>query len=193
MHSQSPSNFKRAIFIIVLVVVGVRPLFSQVNITIYTKNNKLTTAFVAKLCAAARYKIGVEKIGPTDLESDIIFAAGTIYGAEDQAELSFKWHTKYGSQCQCPANGEFEAGDILRQVVNSNFREFANIIGPKNRLPLDLSLKDPVDGMTILEYINNQRVLLEKKHDNDRSKFQEDIKWRNIMFFYFLFSEYSIN
>lgn len=193
MHSLFPSKLKKPILIVLLVFGGVRPLFSQSDTTVYTEGDKLTAAFVAKLCSAARYQLGVENIGPTELENDILFAAGTTYGAEDVAELSLKWHTKYGNQCQCPANDDFEAGDILRQMVNSNFREFANIIGPKNRLPLNLALKDPVDGMTILEYINNQRVLLEKKYNNDRSKFQEDLKWRNIMFFYFLFSEYSIN
>ena len=81
----------------------------------------------------------------------------------------------------------------MRLVVQSNFRDFANIIGPNNRLSLNLELKDVNDQMTLLEYVNKRRIDIEKSYNDKRFEFQQDDEWRNIMFFYFLFSEYSIN
>lgn len=157
-------------------------------------DSTLAPAFVKALCKAAREKTGANNPGfPSTLESLIIIASGTGYLDSDQPQKSFRWHSKLGRQCQCEATEGFPAGDFLRQMVHSNYRDFANIVGPNNRLSLDLSLKDPNDGLTIFEYINKTRIDIEASHDDKRFEFQQDETWRNIMFFYFLFSEYRVN
>ncbi|MEM6525053.1 MAG: hypothetical protein AAF693_14720 [Bacteroidota bacterium] len=82
--------------------------------------------------------------------------------------------------------------NFLRLVVISNFRAFANIIGPKNRLPLDFDLVDPVDSLNIYDFVNNRRIEIEARYDDKRFEFQQDEEWRNLMFFYFLFSEFYL-
>ncbi|ELR73617.1 hypothetical protein C900_02702 [Fulvivirga imtechensis AK7] len=157
-------------------------------------DSTLAPTFIKALCKAAREKTGADNPGtPSTLESLVIMAAGTGYLDEDQPEKSMRWHSKFGSQCQCEATEEFPAGDFLRQVVHSNYRDFANLVGPNNRLSLDLSLKGPNDDLTIFDYINQIRIDIEASHDNRRFEFQQDEAWRNIMFFYFLFSEYRVN
>ncbi|QSE96933.1 hypothetical protein [Fulvivirga lutea] len=180
------------LLIILLFSIVVSATYAQ-EVTIYTPENNLTDQFVASLCDAARNPPPSDQLAPSKLELLIIQAAGTEFQAEDQAAKSLEWHKKYAEQCYCSQTEKFEKGGILRQVVQSNFREFANIVGPNNRLSLYLEFKDPHDGMTILEYINNKRISIEKAHDDKRFEFQQDEEWRNIMFFYFLFSEFSIN
>lgn len=165
----------------------------QLEINIYDAKGKLTNEFINELCIAAREHTGNEDAGPSKLEELINYAAGAIYNEKDQPLLSYKWHTKYGVQCYCEGTTKFKKGDIIRQVVQSNYREFANIIGPNNRLSLNLELIDPNDSLTVLEYVNQERKRLEKEHNDKRFEFQQDEEWRNIMFFYFLFSEFSIN
>lgn len=160
---------------------------------IQSGDSTLSKKYVAALCIAARTKAGAERPGlPSDLEALIVLAAGTGYMDADQPAKSLKWHRKFGQQCYCNATENYPEGSILRQVVHSNFREFANIVGPNNRLSLDLQQTDP-DGLNIFEYINKQRIDIEASYDNKRFEFQQDEKWRNIMFFYFLFSEYRVN
>lgn len=160
--------------------------------TIKSGDSTLTEKFVEALCHAARTKSGAERPGlPSDLEALIVLAAGTGYMDNDQPQKSLRWHQKFGKECYCTATEEFPAGSILRQVVHADFREFANIVGPNNRLTLDLWQTDP-DGLNIFEYINKQRISMEARYDDKRFEFQQDEKWRNIMFFYFLFSEYRV-
>ncbi|MTI38738.1 hypothetical protein [Fulvivirga lutimaris] len=160
---------------------------------IYKTTNQLSPQFINALCQAARTKQKVDNSFTSQLEVLISEAAGINYKSEELPETSFKWFTKYGDQCHCPSDENFEEGNILRQVVQANFREFANIIGPNNRLSLNLEMKDAKDGLTLLEYVNKCRIDIEKSHNDKRFEFQQDEEWRNIMFFYFLFSEYSIN
>lgn len=162
------------------------------NIIIYQKDSTLTSEFIRELCEAARTKAGEGK-APSYLEQLINKAAGTYYKDSNQHTLSLKWHKKYAVECMCEEKKKFERGDFIRQTVQSNFREFANIIGPNNRLALDLSFRDPIDSLNVFDYVNAKRIALEEKHKNQRFEFQQDKKWRNIMFFYFLFSEFSIN
>ncbi len=162
------------------------------NILIYNKDSSLTKEFVTELCIAARNKTRTKK-GHSYLEQLINRAIHTFQQDSTQQISSLKWHKKFASQCCCEKTKTFEEGDFIRQVVQSNFREFANIIGPNNRLSLHLSSKDPRDGFNIFEYVNSKRISLEEKHKNKRFEFQQDEEWRNIMFFYFLFSEFSIN
>ena len=163
------------------------------QLKIYTSENTLSLQFINEICNAARNKEGEGKLGASQLEKLISEAAGTFYTDSLQPILSFKWHKKYASQCICEKTEEYERGDILRQIVQSNFRKFANLVGPNNRLALDISFKDPVDSLTIREYVNQKRIALERKHHDRRFEFQQDEEWRNIMFFYFIFSEFSIN
>jgi len=120
-------------------------------------------------------------------------AAGTELEDSLKAIKVKQWHSQYGMQCQCKEKDGFPKGDFLRQVVHSNFKSFANRVGPKNDLSLDLSLKSPIDSLTIYEYVNKERKRLEAKHNDQRFEFQKDEDWRKIMFFYFLFSEFSVN
>lgn len=160
--------------------------------TINSGDSTLSEKFVKALCQAARTKSGSERPGlPSDLEALIVLAAGTGYYDSDQPQKSLRWHNQYGSSCRCPASEDFPAGSILRQVVHANFREFANIVGPNNRLSLDL-LQTDADGLNIFEYINKLRMEIEASHNDKRFEFQQDEKWKDIMFFYFLFSEYRV-
>jgi hypothetical protein len=160
---------------------------------IYKAKDQLSPQFISAICTAARTKQKTANSFVTELEVLISEAAGIKYKSEELPEISFKWFTKYGSQCHCPSDENFEEGNILRQVVQADFRGFANIIGPNNRLSLNLEMKDAKDGLTLLEYVNKKRIDIEKSHNDKRFEFQQDEEWRNIMFFYFLFSEYSIN
>ena len=168
--------------------------FSQnIDYPIYNTKGQLSSQFINAICQAARSKQKISNSFVTELEVLISEAAGINHKSEELPEVSFKWFTKYGKQCHCAADKNFEEGNVLRQVVQADFREFANIIGPNNRLSLNLDLKDEKDGLTILEYVNKRRIDIEKSHSDKRFEFQQDDAWRNIMFFYFLFSEYSIN
>lgn len=158
------------------------------------KNSKLSAKFVDALCDAARKaRESDNSFAPSELEALIIMAASTGMDDSLKADKVKRWHARYGRQCQCEASKNFPKGSFLRQVVHSNYRSFANKVGPRNELPLNLSLKGPHDDLTIYEYINQERIRLEAKHHDKRFEFQQDEDWRNIMFFYFLFSEYSIN
>lgn len=156
-------------------------------------DSTLSPQFVAALCKAARLETLDDEFPPGPLEEIIIRAAGTAYMDPDQPVKSLQWHKRFGKECYCEAKGKYPAGDILRQVVYSNYRKFADIVGPRKRLPLDLNLRDPNDNLTIYEYIDEKRMKLEAKHDNKRFEFQKDEEWRNIMFFFFIFSEYRVN
>ncbi|MBL6445230.1 hypothetical protein JMN32_02850 [Fulvivirga sp. 29W222] len=155
-------------------------------------DSTLSEKFVEALCKAARTRSGEGRPGlPSDLEALIVLAAGTGFSDHDQPQKSLSWHQKFGRYCHCKSTDEFPAGSFLRQAVNANFREFANIVGPNNRLSLDL-LQTDADSLNIFEYINKQRIDIEASHNNKRFEFQQDEKWKNIMFFYFLFSEYRV-
>lgn len=162
------------------------------NIYEITGNDSiLTAAFIKKICRAIKQKGKLDN-GQMEAESLILKAADVSTKDTIQATKSIAWHNKYGNQCYCEAKDDFLEGNFLRQMVYADFRRFANIIGLHNRLPLDLTLKDSKDGRTIYKFINDLRLELEAGHDNRRFEFQQDEEWRNVMFFYFLFSEYSI-
>ncbi|MEL7001870.1 MAG: hypothetical protein AAFN93_03950 [Bacteroidota bacterium] len=157
-------------------------------------DSSLSRMFIQELCQAARTKSGWDaNFSRSDLETLILMAAGTDLQDSLKATKTKKWHSKFGRQCQCGEQLEFPKGDFLRQVVHSNFRAFANRVGPNNDLALDLTQKSPVDNLTIYQYVNKERKRLEAKHHDLRFEFQQDEEWRNIMFFYFLFAEFSIN
>lgn len=153
----------------------------------------LSQKFINEICSAARNKTGADDlVTATYLEQLIVMAAGTSLDDSLKATKAKRWHSKYGPYCQCKATEKYPEGDFLRQVAHSNFRSFANKVGPKNDLSLDLSLKSPLDGLTIYEYINKERIRLEAKHHDRRFEFQQDEEWKDMMFFYFLFSEFGI-
>ena len=157
----------------------------------YTRNDTLLTRdFVDKLCEAARTKSGSrDPDRPSDLEKLINIAAGTSFKAGDQSVRVAMWWGKYFSDCRCERNYDFPEGDILRQIVHSDFRDFANLVVPKGRLALNLSLTDPMDNRTIYQYVNALRENIEKSYDHHPPSFQNDLNWKKVMFFQFLFSE----
>ncbi|MTI28356.1 hypothetical protein [Fulvivirga kasyanovii] len=187
---------KAGLFILLLAVLPQMACAQYVEphevYTVTSGDSTLSKKFIKALCEAARTKSGAERPGlPSDLEALIVLAAGTGYNDADQPQKSLKWHEKYGSSCYCPASKNFPEGSILRQVVHANFREFANIVGPNNRLTLDL-LQTDADGLNIFEYINKRRMEIEASHNDKRFEFQQDEQWKDVMFFYFLFSEYRV-
>ena len=129
----------------------------------------------------------------TYLEQLINEAAGTHRGDSLQSQKTLSWDRRHIHALYCAAEGRHEAGDLIRQAIKSDFREFANIIGPNRHLTLDLFAPDPHDSLNSFEYIDARRQLYEARHNNDRAKFQQDEDWRKIMFYYFLFSEYKVN
>ncbi|UII29983.1 hypothetical protein LVD17_16925 [Fulvivirga ulvae] len=156
-------------------------------------DSTLSEKFIEAICLAARTKSGSDRPGlPSHLEALIILAAGTGYHDADQSQKSLRWHRKFGNSCYCSGSCKFPEGNILRQVVHADFREFANIVGPNNRLSLDLLQPDATDGLNIFEYINKERIDIEASHNDKRFEFQQDERWKNLMFFYFLFSEYRV-
>ncbi len=189
---QMTSKFWINLILISSVAFSTSGQINSLDIYVTVDNDSvLTTAFVKKLCRATREHIRLDN-GQMEVEKLILEAVGIKLGDTLQSQKSFKWHQRFGNQCHCEKNKHFPEGNFLRQMVWSNYRQFANIIGSHNRLPLDLNLKDSQDGRTIYEFINSLRLELEAKHDDRRFEFQQDEEWRNVMFFYFLFSEYSI-
>lgn len=187
-----------SILCVLLMFFSANDSYSQINdAEIYNYNNStkiLSQKFINALCKAARNQKNIDDpLAPSELEALIVMAAET--GTDDslKSKKVRNWHSKYGNSCQCPATKKYPAGDFLRQVVHSNNRSFANRVGPNNDLPMDLTLQSPADGLTIYEYINKERIRLEAKHHDLRYEFQKDQDWRDLMFFYFLFSEYGIN
>lgn len=195
MKPQIQSKLNKLLLIILFL--GLLPMLkAQSNDPIYhikRGDSTLSEAFVNELCTAARYP----ETNPTDentkLEELILKAAGTSYSDSLSSVKTNKWYLKYGLNVSCPADSLFPQGNFLRQVVHSNFREFANLIGPNRALELNVLAKTDADNLSLYEYTNELRKVLEAKHDNRRFEFQQDEEWRNIMFFYFLFSEYKIN
>jgi len=161
--------------------------------TVQKGDSALTMSFIESACAAARKHIETEPGKPFLLEQLILNASGASFKKENTASKTFTWHSKYGAQIQCTATNDYPAGNFLRQIVYSGFRDFANIVGPKNRLSLNLHQKDPYDSLSLFEFVDEHRIEIENRHKNNRFEFQQDEEWRNIMFFYFLFSEYKIN
>lgn len=184
---------QKSCYILLLIINYSTCGLSQDNgIQVY-KNEQLSQEFIQEVCRAASDPTLRPSTGPSYLEKLINRAAGTSYKDSLQPEFVRKWHAKYAKGLTCPATDFFSGGDFLRLVVTTNFREFANLVGPTNRLPLDLSFVDPKDSLTIFEFVNQKRIHLEEKHHGKRFEFQQDEEWKNIMFFYFLFSEYNIN
>ncbi len=180
-------------FLILLNSFLTLPAYSQVDqIQIY-KNGKLTTNFLQALCDAAVDPVHRGGTGASYLEKLINTAAGTYHLDSLQPVATKNWHSKFASELRCPAYNDFPESNFLRLIVETNYRDIANLIGPKNRLSLDLTHRDTKDSLTIFDYINRRRIQLEKKHNDRRFEFQQDQEWKNIMFFYFLFSEYNIN
>lgn len=182
----------------ILLFLGVSKGFAQIDESdiylVRANDSTLSKKFIQEICKAARTRSGDNNTnGFSDLEALIIMAANTGPTDSTKAAKAKKWHTRFGKYCQCDAHENFPKGDFLRQVVHSNYRSFANKVGPYNELSLDLNLRSPIDDLTIYEYINQERIRLEAKHDNRRFEFQQDEEWRNTMFFYFLFAEYSVN
>ena len=165
-------------------------LTAQDTLQIYSTNgtdSALTAQFVKALCQSvitrAKYK------GKFELENLIVKASAN----ESPNSLKIvKWHGKYGNECICPATKDFEQMNFLRLIVLSNFRDFANLIGPRNRVPLDFNLQDSSDSLNIYDFVNTLRKSIEFSYDNKRFEFQQDDQWKNVMFFYFLFSEFYL-
>lgn len=169
---------------------------TQAHGQIYTIKNGdsiLSAAFVTQLCHAARYPKETKTGGPEKLEQLILSASNADFNEENTPSKTFRWHNQFGNQAYCKADDTYPPGNFIRQAILSNYRDFANIIGPKNRLTLNLKLKDPHDHLNIFEFVDKRIAQLEEKHDNRRFEFQQDKEWQNMMFFYFLFSEYKIN
>lgn len=163
---------------------------------IYIINNgdsTLSPKFVKSMCIAARNHLETEPGKPFLLEQLILDASGASFNQENTPNKTLPWHSKFGGDILCESSDKYPAGNFLRQIVYSGYRDFANIIGPKNRLSLNLHQKDSYDSLSMFEFVDKHRIEIEKRHNNNRFEFQQDEEWRNIMFFYFLFSEYKIN
>ncbi|MEM9389448.1 MAG: hypothetical protein AAGA02_03180 [Bacteroidota bacterium] len=165
-------------------------LTAQDTLQIYSTSgtdSTLTTPFVKALCQSvitrARYK------GKFELENLIVEAAAN---ERPDSLKTVKWHSKYGNECMCPATEDFEQMNFLRLIVLSNFRDFANLIGPGNRVALDFNLLDSSDSLNIYDFVNTLRKSIESSYDDKRFEFQQDERWKNVMFFYFLFSEFYL-
>ncbi len=167
--------------------------YAQNIYTVEQGDSTLSPSFVTTICAAARNHMETEPGKPHLLEQLILNAAEADFNQESTSSKTYSWHSKYGKEIFCPATGTYPAGNFLRQVVYSDFRDFANIIGPKNRLALNLLQQDPYDSLNMFDFVDERRLEIEASHKNKRFEFQQDETWRNIMFFYFLFSEYKIN
>ncbi|MDX1629283.1 MAG: hypothetical protein R3345_11325 [Fulvivirga sp.] len=180
------------LYLFLLCYIVVFPLNAQSIYKINDGDTVLAKSFINELCAAARNQ-QENKTGPTKFEKLILQAANTHRKAPLSGTKTQKWHSQYADQIYCEANDNYPAGGLARQLIYSNNRSLANLIGPKNRLALDLTHKDPQDSLNVFQFIDRELARLEARHDNRRFEFQQDKDWRNMMFFYFLFSEYRIN
>ena len=171
-------------------VTGQKISFNEMY-QVYKGDTIMRDDFVLRICEAARKKTGQERYH-SDLEKLISSAAFTAPGEDDQQLKVARWWKEFGIQCYCPRKRKFPGGNFMRQVFHADFRLFANIIGPGDRLTLDIDLPDPSDGLTLFEYINQQRIAREDHFDNNRGKFQKDKQWQSFIFFFMLFSEYKI-
>lgn len=146
----------------------------------------LTEGFIKSICQAIESQEFSD--GKYVLEN-LIQSASSGFGPD--STKTRLWHSRFGNQCLCP-NKEGVYSNFLRMVVLTNFRGFANHIGPKNRTSLDFELKDPSDSLNIYDFVNSLRKKIEAEHEDKRFEFQQDERWRNLMFFYFLFSEFYL-
>jgi len=188
-----PSKWTKTLLLSPLIFV-LQATQAQAQIyTVITGDSILSAPFVTKICHAARYHEEKEAGGPEKLEQLILEASNADFNGKNTPRKTFKWYNKFGNQAYCKADDTYPAGNFIRQAILSNYRDFANIIGPKNRLTLNLKLKDSHDNLNVFEFVDKRIAQLEEKHDNRRFEFQQDEEWQNMMFFYFLFSEYKIN
>ncbi|MTI20117.1 hypothetical protein E1176_03720 [Fulvivirga sp. RKSG066] len=169
------------------------PCHAQYGRIYLDPDSTISPQFIKTLCHTVRYDHEMKPGSPLPTEKLILVASGAHYKREETPEISKRWHNQHGAEIYCEVDENYPAGDFLRQIILSNNRDFANIVGPKNRLSLDLEVKDPRDQLNIYEFIDQQLAIVEDRYDNDRAQFQQDEGWRNMMFFYFLFSEYKIN
>ncbi len=157
-------------------------------------DSSLNETFVAQLCEAARTHANSDDPNvPSDFERLLNAGAGTEFKAEGQKEKVFNWWTRFGSDCHCEKQKrKFPAGNVLRQVVHSDFRAIVNYLGPHGRLSLNLQMPDSEDGLNILQWVTQQRDVVQEKYNNERLRFQKDKNWRRIIFYYMLFTEYQV-
>lgn len=178
------------------LIIALSPVNAQVN-SIYQVNQKgdssLTPYYIDNVCQAVRSHEESEKLAISRLEELILTAAGTSRIDSNSSSKTLRWHKKFGSQLICDSTKNYPNGSFLEQMVLSNFREFANLIGPNNHLTLETHIEKPDHPDNLFNFVDSLRLELEARHDNRRFEFQQDEAWRNIMFFYFLFSEYKIN
>ena len=139
------------------------------RLKVYQADSSLSNEFVTALCDASRHRTMVAGGNITYLEQLINEAAGTHRGDSLQSQKTLSWHKRHIHALYCAAEGRHEAGDLIRQAIKSDFREFANIIGPNRHLTLDLFAPDPHDSLNSFEYIDTRRQLYEARHNNDRA------------------------
>ena len=160
---------------------------------IYSANDStLTSEFVQKLCLAVVNKSGAENTsGPTDFENLTIEAAGTFYKSENQPQKVFQWWQGHYSELYCRVKRK-KTVHISRLIVESDFREIANQIGPHGRLSIDLEIKDDKDSLTLLEFVKLQRESRTRKFNYETLKFQKDEKWKSYTYYMMLLTHYEV-
>jgi len=192
-HHKLNRWIKLAIILVITTVGHAQIIIFKEIYIVENGDSVLTKKFITEACEAARYPLDPLPGKPFLLEQLILKASNSTFKSDSTPVKTNRWFKHHGQQCHCEADEKYPAGNLLRQVVLSDYREFANIIGPNKRLALDLYVKDKADGLNIFQFVDKKLQLIEGSHDNDREAFQKDEKWKNIMFFYFLFSEYKIN
>lgn len=177
----------------ILFISGWITSFAQGDgeIKVYQSDSSLTQDFIEEVCSAARNKTGSgDPNNASELEKLLNKAAGTEFKAPGQTNKLGAWWKEYAHQIHCRKEKGFPEGGLLRQIVFADFRSFANHIGPNGRLALDLELKDPVDSLTILEFVTKEREKIESEYP--REEFQKNNTWKKLIFYYMLFTEYKV-
>lgn len=118
---------------------------------------KITT--ISGMCDATRERAVLSK-GPETYTVILLllFASGTTYTAPDRNEILQKWWKENYHRISCTERPyEMPAGGLLKQLIMGDFRAFAiQISGPESTYNLDLNVLDPVDNLTILDWIKKE-------------------------------------
>jgi len=82
---------------------------------------------------------------------------------EAKAKIQCMWN-KYKELCACDVSGfNVSNGNILKYAINVKFPDF--VLDTTKEYDLDINFKDPVDGLTVIDYIHNE--IKHYKRDSD--------------------------
>ena len=140
--------------------------FSIMSLSQNNDSIKLDRITIDEICDLIRQRVPYDSYDENDkslaqfsIENYLEAHSGTshyIHTPIEIAKLQKWWKDNYYN-ISCFGDSVWPKGGILKQIVSANFNDFAiRISGPESTYNLDLNVRDPVDGLTILDWLQQE-------------------------------------